>query len=104
MSRKQQRRKDFFLKHPSCCFCGGTQLATTIDHVPPRQMFSLKRRPKGLECPACHSCNQATAKHEQVAAMMARLYPDPATKAEQRELEKLFKGVRASIPAVTFLH
>lgn len=100
MSRKQRQRKKFFLKHPKCCFCGGGEPATTIDHVPPRQMFSLKRRPAGLECPACHPCNQVTAIHEQVAAMMARLYPDPTTKAEQREFEKLLRGVRASIPGL----
>jgi hypothetical protein len=42
MSAKKWKR-DFFENHPNCCFCGGTTAATTIDHIPSIQLFSLKK-------------------------------------------------------------
>jgi hypothetical protein len=87
-----------FLKHnPICCFCGGPTLSTTIDHVPSRQMFAGRLRPKWLEVPACHDCNQDTRNHEQVAAMLGRLYPDPATVAERAEMERIMRAVSNNI-------
>ena len=97
---KQRRRQEFFKQHPFCCYCGGNVIATTVDHVPSRQTFALKRRPKGLEVPACHACNQYTAKHEQVAALIARMYPDPPKKAEQEEVRKLVKAISKNNPGL----
>lgn len=100
-AKRNRRRKSAFLeKHPYCCFCGGTTPATTIDHVPSRQMFSLKRRPKGLEMPACHTCNQGTRNHEQVAAMLGRIYPDGATHAEREEAGRIMKAVKKNVPSL----
>lgn len=90
---KKKRRAAYFKEHRYCCFCGGKKTADTIDHVPSRQTFILKRRPKGLEVPACYNCNQKTKNAEQVAALMARLYPDPQNNLEKEELRKLFKAV-----------
>ena len=72
--RKRNQKENFLKQHPWCCFCGGAAPATTVDHIPSRQMFSLRRRPKGLEVPACEVCNQATRLHEQIAAMLGRVY------------------------------
>ena len=81
-----------------CCFCGGEEPGTSIDHVPSRQMFSLRHRPKGLEFPACQRCNKGTAGHEQVAAMLARVYPDPVSKEEQKEVKKIMLSVKRQQP------
>ena len=98
---KKRRRKEAFLhENPFCCFCGGLNRATTVDHVPSRQMFSLRRRPKGLEVPACKSCNQAIKRHEQVAAMLGRIFPDGATVEEREEMKKIMSAVARYSPGV----
>jgi hypothetical protein len=56
-----------------CCFCGGGTAATTIDHQPARVMFPNKHRPKGLEFPACATCNRQTATHEALVGLFARV-------------------------------
>ncbi len=90
----------FFDQHPICCFCGGTVDATTIDHVPSRQLFTFKHRPAGLEFPACHDCNQGSKGHEQVAALFARILPDGVTDAEDRELKKILRAVNKNRPGL----
>ncbi len=100
-AKLKKRRKEAFLKqHPYCCYCGGETPATTIDHIPSRQMFSLRRRPKGLEVPACQTCNQATRQHEQVAAMLGRIYPDGPTEAERGEMRQIMHAVSSNIPGL----
>lgn len=100
-AKQKDRRKQAFLKeHRHCCFCGGSRAATTVDHVPSIQMFSLRRRPKGLEFPACEECNHATRLHEQVAAMLGRVYPDGPTKAHEQEIERIMRSVQTNSPGV----
>ena len=92
--RTSKRKTDFLNQHPFCCFCGGEKPATTIDHVPSKQMFRLKRRPAGLEFPACEQCNHSTGPHELVAALMSRLTENSSAKAgEEKELIKLITAV-----------
>ncbi len=100
-AKRKQRRKEAFLKeHPNCCYCGGMTPASTVDHVPSRQMFTFKRRPKGLEVPACHVCNQVTRQHEQAAAMLGRIYPDGPTEAERDEIRLIMRAVHTNIPGL----
>lgn len=98
--KKATRRAAFVAEHPYCCYCGGGTSATTVDHVPSRQMFSLRRRPKGLEVPACAPCNQATRQYEQVAAMFGRVYPDSSVAAEQDELRRIMNAVFSNVPGL----
>ena len=98
--QKRTRVRRFIEEHPWCCYCGGETPATTIDHLPPRQMFLLKHRPIGGEVPACAHCNSKTAGHEQVAAFLARMYPDAKGEMAQKELEKIMKGIRNNIPGL----
>ncbi len=93
-------KREFLLKHPLCCFCGGESAADTVDHVPSRQMFSLRRRPKGLEVPACKQCNNSTSQHEQVAAMLGRVYPDAGSDAENEETARIIHAVNNNFPNV----
>lgn len=95
---KQSRTQQFLKEHPFCCFCGGNEPATTRDHVPSRQIFTGKLRPQGLEVPACDRCNSGTSRHEQVAAMFSRLYPDPVKRLEKEETQKIIWAVNRNNP------
>ena len=97
-NRKKTATARLLESHPICCFCGGQTKATELDHVPSRQMFSLKRRPAGMEFPACSECNRATSKDEQIAAMLARCFPDPSSELEKQEVGKLIKAVARNHP------
>lgn len=63
---------DFIKEHPTCCFCGGTTAATTIEHQPAKIIFPNKHRPKGLEFPSCQPCNAQTSGDEALVALVAR--------------------------------
>jgi hypothetical protein len=60
-------------KHPWCCFCGGSERAETADHQPAKIIFTNKRRPAGLEFPACHRCNELTRVDETILAFVSRV-------------------------------
>jgi len=90
ISKKLER---FILQHPYCCFCGGNVATASIDHVPSRQMFVLKHRPKGLEFPACINCNEKTSSHELVAALISRIFPNTKNDKEKKEIGKLMNSV-----------
>lgn len=69
------RSKQFFDEHPLCAFCGGAAKATTKEHCPPRAVFQNREWPEGFEFPSCEPCNQGTADHDVLAALLARLDP-----------------------------
>ena len=92
--------KRFLLEHPICCFCGGNTPATTRDHVPAKMIFDGKHRPKGIEVPACKQCQQFTKKHELVAALIARMFPDSSTATQKKEIKKLFRRVGKAVPGL----
>jgi hypothetical protein len=50
--------------------------------------------------PACDPCNQSTKRAEQVVAMLSRIGPGEKTPREERELKKIFAGVRNNDPDV----
>jgi len=95
-----KRLANFIRDNPRCCFCGGGAPTTTIDHVPSKQMFLYKHRPKGLESPACKICNNSTGGHEQFAAILARVYQEARTKQESAEIRSLFEAVHRQTPEV----
>ncbi len=97
---KKRRKAKFLLNNPICCFCGGNEQAATVDHIPSIQMFSLRMRPKGLECPACEACNRGSRQHEQVAALLGRLYPNPNTSLENEEIGRIMRGVSNNNPGL----
>jgi hypothetical protein len=81
-----------------CIYCGGAKDASTIDHMPPRIMFSLKRRPAGLEFASCAKCNHSANLADQLCALIGRIYPDPSTDDGIREIQSLFEAVGNNIP------
>ena len=90
----------FLKKHPICCFCGGNTPATTRDHVPAKGLFDGKHRPDQLVFPSCKPCQEASKKHELVAAMMARIYPDARTRSADKEVPKYLRRVSKAVPGL----
>jgi len=85
-------------KGKSCIYC--TRAADTEEHMPPRIMFVRKDRPKGLEFPACSACNHGTAKSDQVAAMLGRIYSDDPSEYDSDEMKGLLKAIRNNVPGL----
>ncbi|MCA0373907.1 MAG: hypothetical protein LCH83_13775 [Proteobacteria bacterium] len=99
-SKKHKRHKDILLNAKGCIYCAGKNEATQIDHMPPRAMFRLSQRPKGLEFPSCSKCNQGTSKLDLAAALMARTFPGIASKSEDTEWSRLMAEINRAIPGL----
>jgi len=106
MGQKRMKLNAFLKAHPNCCLCGGVQQATTIEHAPPKILFTNKLRPKGLEVPACQNCNNGMSAHDQVAAWYClgqsrALFDDhDGTSEEFSALDKVAQGCRNNYPEV----
>src|SRR5262249_53641926 len=79
MGDSKRRKSKFFAEHPRCCFCGGSQRATTEDHQPARSLFDSRCWPEGYVFPACERCNAASRRDEAVLAFVTRLNYTPAS-------------------------
>jgi hypothetical protein len=51
----------------------------TCEHMPPMGMFRDRQRPGAMGYRACGACNKGTRGSGAVAALIARMHPDPAT-------------------------
>jgi hypothetical protein len=98
MGNRQAYRKRFFNEHPKCCFCGGGNSATEIEHMPPRIMFLGKNRPKGFEFPICRDCNSVSSKSELVAAFFARSRLDLDENDLSLEMKSIMRGIVENCP------
>jgi hypothetical protein len=98
--RQRNLRHQVLTRFPNCIYCGGGVVATTVDHVPPRAVFDLRRRPQGLEFPACQSCNEGGRLDELAVAMLSRIYPDPITVEAQEEMKQLMQAVGNNHPGL----
>lgn len=101
MGQAKSRKQQFLTAHPTCCFCGGVAVATSIDHQPARTIFLGREWPEGYEFPACDSCNQGSSTSELVAGLITRLgETDGVTReAEDAEFMAHLRGVRNNAPA-----
>jgi hypothetical protein len=73
VGEKLRKRQRFFQENPTCCFCGGVNAATTVDHVPPRACFPKDLMPEDFEFPACKECNNGTSKQDTIFGFCAML-------------------------------
>ena len=92
MPQKLSRKARFLKEHPSCCFCGGTSPATTLDHVPPKACFPVGFWPEEFEFPSCNPCNNGTSKHDTIFGLYSMLldFNDAnRTPADRERLKKL---------------
>lgn len=98
--RRGKLKHQVLAEYPHCIYCGGEVPATTVDHVPPVALFELRRRPRGLEFPACQACNSGGRLDELVAAMLARIYPDSHTEGASEEVRRLITAVNNNCPGL----
>lgn len=98
MGEAQNKRKRFLASHPKCCFCGGTEPATTVDHIPARTCFPERAGPEGFEFPACENCQGASRLDELAFAMFVRVN-DPSNDNYRRdEIRKSYSGIKNNLP------
>jgi hypothetical protein len=92
----------FLDRHPLCCFCGGDRPAATIDHQPARIVFPDKRRPKGLEFPACENCNRQTSPDEALLAFVCRFTGSQRSTAvhDFHRLRNIVSSVNRAFPGL----
>lgn len=99
MGEKRRRLKEFLSNHPICCFCGGKELATTQDHLPPRSVFDQKKWPIGYIFPACEKCNSGSSKYDSIFALISRINPFKKEPEDvQKETEKLILAYVEQFP------
>jgi hypothetical protein len=90
------KAKDFIKRHPLCCFCGGEESATTVEHLPARIVFPRKHRPKGLEFPACAACKGQTRGDDSVLAIVAQALGSMRPGVPTIDEETLARAARGS--------
>src|SRR5271165_919227 len=59
MGEAKRRREQFRMTPKTCVFCGA--IATTSDHVPPKNLFIPPRPTDLITVPACEICNGGTS-------------------------------------------
>lgn len=100
MARRRKRKPQHSLEF--CYFCGGTNPATTRDHVPPKACFPDGFAPEGFEFPACKICNEGTVKQDQIFGMYSMLLDFDESKMSRPEdlakFQKLKQGVLNNYP------
>jgi hypothetical protein len=101
-SRRKTRQQKLLDSHPRCYFCGGANLATTIDHVPPRACFPDGYAPESFESPACKPCNEGTVKQDQIFGYYSMLFDFDESKRKSAEyrkkIMKLLQGIANNYP------
>jgi hypothetical protein len=103
MGQKRLRRERFLAEHPICCFCGGEQPATTIDHVPNRASFPNREGPEGYEFPACDACQQATRLDEIAFSVMVHVNADDPD-VDVKGFLRVVEGLRNNLPHLHGFH
>jgi hypothetical protein len=98
--RKLKTLATMLATSPNCIYCAGVNPATTIEHMPPIQIFEGRQRPKGLEFPACESCNNQTGHADLIASLVARSLPAIDTATHRRDLVKILSAVSNNVPGL----
>ena len=98
MGEANNRKKRFLADHPVCCFCGGDEPATTIDHAPPRVCFPDKIGPEGFEFPACSNCQNASRLDELALGFFVRLVDGDTANYRQAQSNQLIAGLKNNLP------
>ena len=106
--KKLGKKKRFLIGHPYCCFCGGTEASTTIDHVPPKACFPDGYGPEEFEFPACEACNQGSKREDQLFGFYSQLLDfnesnrTPEDNAKMTKLrDAIARNYRDALPDVT---
>jgi hypothetical protein len=100
---RKAKREAFFAANPMCCFCGGSERATTEDHIPSRAMFRGKAWPEGYSFPACDRCQGASSKDEMLVSLLSRMAPGKEAENNPEELryfEVLLRAANNNFPGI----
>lgn len=98
-SKTKKRRHSKVLEGAKgCIYCAELRPAEQVDHMPPRAMFRISQRPKGLEFPSCAVCNQGTSQLDVVATFMARTFPGIDGQSDEREWDQVMREVGRIAP------
>lgn len=81
-----------------CTYCGGETPGTTVDHMPPRTIFTNKDRPKGMEFLSCEACNGGGSLDELAVSVLSRAHSDDRSEAEREYLGKLTSALQTNLP------
>jgi hypothetical protein len=100
MGAATRHRQRFLKVHRYCAFCGGTVIATTIEHCPPRSLFQFRHWPEGFEFPACEPCNSSSDDDDLLAAMLARMDPFENKGDLDGKQTGLMKAVKRQFPGL----
>jgi hypothetical protein len=98
MGEAKKKRERFLAANPYCCFCGGGEPATTVDHVPPRTCLPDRIPPEGFEFPACERCQSASRKDELVLGFFVRLIDPDEQNYREEQSKKALSGLRNNLP------
>lgn len=98
--RRKRRHEGLQERYPFCIYCGGNVPATEIDHMPPRVMFRLTQRPKGLEFPSCSEFNKGTSAADLVATYFARNYLPVQNEDDAKDRKRLAREVDRLVPGL----
>lgn len=92
----KKRTTKFLAAHPVCCFCGGEEPSTTIDHIPARSCFVGRQWPEGFEFPACAQCQNASRKDELAFSFYVRALD--GRRADDGSMGKMLEGLANNLP------
>jgi len=99
--KRLSKTKRFILGHPYCCFCGGVEPTTTIDHVPPKACFPEVYWPEEFEFPACEQCNGESRRDDQLFGFYSQLLDfneSNRTPADVKKITKLRDSIAHNFP------
>lgn len=99
--KRLSKTKRFLLGHPYCCFCGGVEPSTTIDHVPPKACFPEGYWPEEFEFPACEKCNGESRRDDQLFGFYSQLLDfneSNRTPADVKKITKLRDSIAHNFP------
>jgi len=96
--KELKARDTAFAKSKHCIFCGGSVIATTVDHYPPRAVFHDNRWPEGYVFPACVKCNSGSREADNWAGFLSMMDPniDWSDTALEKNAKRLVSLDRAS--------
>jgi hypothetical protein len=97
VSERKNRLRKMLEAEPMCIFCGGTVLATTVEHAPPKILFLQSLRLQGFEFSACARCNNGHSQLDQLVALYSLIQSEKISNGNSEaelHLEKIAKGVK----------
>lgn len=96
---KQKKDKQIIEEDNRCYICNN--LATTIDHLPPKSFFFHRHTPQEFIFSCCEECNQNSKKEDQIASVILTLpeiinFQSMSFIEKQHYDEKLKRAIRNS--------